>query len=108
MSVSPNKKLPADVFFMGSQSVFAAGQASDGNMPSAGGVPANEAVLANGMMSAETGWSQPIFFYPDGTTSSVRLWLRNKDGRMIELYLRGLTGVVKVGNVTTTAQTAMQ
>ena len=47
-----------------------------------------------------SGWSEPIFFYPDGTTSNAQLLLRNKEGRMIELFLHGLTGIVKVSDVT--------
>ena len=41
--------------------------------------------------------SEPILFYPDGTTSTARLLLKNEHGRTIELSLRGLTGVVTVG-----------
>ena len=47
----------------------------------------------------ESGWSEPILFYPDGTTSTARLMLENTYGRCIELSLRGLTGVVTVGSV---------
>ena len=48
-------------------------------------------------------WSEPILFYPDGTTSTARLLLRMKKhendtrGVEIELSLRGLTGIVSVG-----------
>jgi len=45
------------------------------------------------------GWSDPIMFYPDGTTSTARLELRNSRGLAIELRLRGLTGVVNVSDV---------
>ena len=44
-------------------------------------------------------WSEPILFYPDGTTSTARLLLqmKKKDGALqIELSLRGLTGIVRV------------
>lgn len=50
--------------------------------------------------------SEPILFYPDGTTSTARLLLRMKkhenDTRAleIELSLRGLTGIVSVGEPT--------
>ena len=47
----------------------------------------------------ESDWSEPILFYPDGTTSTARLMLENTYGRRIELSLRGLTGVVSVGSV---------
>lgn len=43
------------------------------------------------------GWSEPILFYPDGTTSTAKLLLKNEYDRCIELYLRGVTGVVTVG-----------
>ena len=42
-------------------------------------------------------WSPPILFYPDGTTSTASLLIKNDKSRCIELYLRGLTGGVTVG-----------
>lgn len=44
-------------------------------------------------------WSEPIVFYPDGTTSDVRLVLKNQYDRCLEVSMRGLTGVVTVGDV---------
>jgi prepilin-type N-terminal cleavage/methylation domain-containing protein len=44
-------------------------------------------------------WSDPVLFYPDGTTSTARLQLKNEYDRAIELSLRGLTGTVTVGEV---------
>jgi prepilin-type N-terminal cleavage/methylation domain-containing protein len=44
-------------------------------------------------------WSDAIFFYPDGTTSTAVIRLENKYGRMIELSLRGLTGVASIGPI---------
>ncbi len=41
----------------------------------------------------------PVFFYPDGTTSTSRLRLQNEYGRWMELSIRGLTGVVTVGPI---------
>ena len=49
--------------------------------------------------AAGPGLSEPILFYPDGTTSTARLSLKNEFGRYIELTLRGLTGTVKVGQL---------
>jgi len=46
-----------------------------------------------------SGWSSPILFYPDGTTSTARLVLKNQRDRCIELNLRGLTGTVTVGEI---------
>ena len=48
---------------------------------------------------SDASWSQPILFFPDGTTSTARLILKNQHGRRIELTMRGLTGVVKVGQL---------
>ncbi len=47
----------------------------------------------------ETTWSDPILFYPDGTTSTARLVLKSEHGRSIDLQLRGLTGTVSIGQV---------
>jgi prepilin-type N-terminal cleavage/methylation domain-containing protein len=44
--------------------------------------------------------STPVFFYPDGSTSTARLVLGNDQDRGIALSLRGLTGVVTVGEIT--------
>jgi len=57
------------------------------------------AAEVNQFRPVEQGWSVPIFFYPDGTTSTARLVLKNQRGRTIELALRGLTGVATVGEV---------
>ncbi len=46
-------------------------------------------------------WSQPILFYPDGTTSTATLTLKNQYDRCVALKLRGLTGVVRIGEVFT-------
>ena len=40
-------------------------------------------------------WSSPIFFYPDGTTSTARLLLSNQYQDWIAVRLRGLTGVAR-------------
>jgi Tfp pilus assembly protein FimT len=49
--------------------------------------------------AGETSWSEPIFFQPDGTTTSTTVRLRNVNGRSIDLTLRGLTGVVIVSDI---------
>ena len=49
--------------------------------------------------TTDTNWSDPILFYPDGTTSTYRLVLKNEHDRYIELLLRGLTGVVSISDV---------
>jgi Tfp pilus assembly protein FimT len=37
-------------------------------------------------------WASPIFFYPDGTTSTTMVTLQNEAGRSMTIRLRGLTG----------------
>jgi prepilin-type N-terminal cleavage/methylation domain-containing protein len=41
-------------------------------------------------------WSTPLFFYPDGRTSTGQVTLANDLGRSIVVELRGLTGTAKV------------
>ena len=50
---------------------------------------------------SQASWSEPILFFPDGTTSTALLILKNRHNRCIELTMRGLTGVVKVGKLYT-------
>jgi hypothetical protein len=45
------------------------------------------------------GGTSPIEFYPAGTTSNVRLLLRNEQPLYIAIELRGLTGVSRAGDV---------
>ncbi|MEX2142846.1 MAG: prepilin-type N-terminal cleavage/methylation domain-containing protein [Pirellulales bacterium] len=40
-----------------------------------------------------------IFFYPDGTTSTAQVMLANKHDRFVKVFLRGLTGVPRVGDL---------
>jgi prepilin-type N-terminal cleavage/methylation domain-containing protein len=42
------------------------------------------------------GWSEPIFFYPDGTTSDARLIVASGHGYAVHIRLRGVTGNVVV------------
>ena len=52
-------------------------------------------------LSRETdGWSSPIMFYPDGTSTDARLTLRGINGRYVAIQLRGLIGTVRTGEVT--------
>jgi Tfp pilus assembly protein FimT len=66
-AASRRHTLPEDVRFAGGQTLF------DGQL------------------------SEPILFYPDGTTSTATLILENRHQRQIEISLRGLTGVMTVG-----------
>ena len=47
-------------------------------------------------------WSTPIFFYPDGSTSTAAMLLKNEAGRCIEVRLRGLTGTGTVTDISLT------
>ncbi|MCC6126814.1 MAG: prepilin-type N-terminal cleavage/methylation domain-containing protein [Pirellulales bacterium] len=50
-------------------------------------------------LSSDVLWSAPIFFYPDGTSSSVRLQICNDRNLGLELALRGMTGVARVSDI---------
>jgi hypothetical protein len=82
-----DSKLPDRVCFSGGQS------AADSR--------AVEAVSSGTSTNADPqlALADPILFYPDGTTSTAILRVQNQYGRMIELSLRGLTGVVTVSPV---------
>jgi len=47
--------------------------------------------------ATEGGWTEPVLFYPDGTSSNAVATLANRVDRTIEVNLRGLTGVAIVG-----------
>ena len=49
--------------------------------------------LAGG--DGQSSWSQPILFYPDGTTSDAKVLLVNRNTVFVRIDLRGLTGVAK-------------
>ncbi|MCA9166443.1 MAG: prepilin-type N-terminal cleavage/methylation domain-containing protein [Planctomycetales bacterium] len=44
-------------------------------------------------------WGMPLFFFPDGSSSVARLVLKNERGQAITVYLRGMTGMARVGEV---------
>ncbi|PQO42489.1 hypothetical protein [Blastopirellula marina] len=43
-----------------------------------------------------SGWSSPVLFYPDGTTSDAVIYLRGDNSRITSVKLRGLTGVARI------------
>jgi len=45
-------------------------------------------------------WSAPVFFFPDGTTSTAATLLKNQSNRCLEVRLRGLTGTTSTGSIT--------
>lgn len=48
-------------------------------------------------------WGMPIYFFPDGTSSSAQLVLDNGREQVVTVYLRGLTGLARVGTVDSAA-----
>ncbi|QDT09355.1 pilus assembly FimT family protein [Stieleria marina] len=46
-----------------------------------------------------SGWSQPVLFYPDGTTSTAAVVLTHPVHGRITVKLRGITGEVNIGQV---------
>mgnify|MGYP001817556859 CR=1 FL=1 len=52
-------------------------------------------------------WGAPIFFFPDGSSSSAQLVLVNEAQRTISVTLRGLTGMTRIGNVQSLDQLGM-
>lgn len=42
--------------------------------------------------------TEPILFFPDGTTSTAKLTLENEYQRRVDVSLRGLTGMMTVGD----------
>ena len=49
--------------------------------------------------AAAQGWSLPILFYSDGTTSTASVLLKNENAQVLEVSLRGLTGVARTSDV---------
>ncbi|MCC9608221.1 prepilin-type N-terminal cleavage/methylation domain-containing protein [Blastopirellula sp. JC732] len=50
----------------------------------------------------QAGYSRPILFYPDGTTSDAAVVMKSEDGGMTMVKLRGLTGIAKIGEYQST------
>jgi hypothetical protein len=67
--------------------------------PAASEPPATPGAENEAQESAGEGWSDPILFYPDGTTSDATLVLAGQHRLAIEMMLRGLTGTVTTGDV---------
>ncbi len=53
----------------------------------------------NALQNQDTSMSSPIFFYPDGTSSTARLFVKNPSEYYVKISLRGLTGVVYVSDL---------
>ncbi len=91
-------KLPDDIQFVGSVTEFDARSAILGN------AQLNQLTTQAGQTSMtdtiQGVWSEPVLFYPDGSTSQTELRLGSSDGRaFIMVRLRGFTGVEYVTKV---------
>lgn len=53
----------------------------------------------NAVELAQTTWSSPIVFYPDGSATDVQWALVDQDDRSITFSVRALTGVVSTGKM---------
>ncbi len=56
----------------------------------------SEQSLGDTMQASATGWSQPILFYPDGSTTTAHIVVQDIRGRRMAVQLRGLTGEAKI------------
>jgi len=63
---------------------------------------ANERTVETLNQGNSTNWSAPILFFPDGSTSSASLLLKNERRLFQRITLRALTGVARVSQVLTT------
>jgi hypothetical protein len=56
---------------------------------------------AGQQQTALTQWSQPLLFYPDGTSSQAKVTVANERGQAVQVTLRKLTGLATVSELTT-------
>lgn len=55
--------------------------------------------MAGAAVAQSGGWSQPIMFYADGTTSDASVVIANAADENLRITLRGLTGISRAGDV---------
>ena len=58
-------------------------------------VPPRETVIA----SADSEWSKPIVFFPNGRASQATVELEGDQGMRVEILLNGMTGTTKLGTL---------
>ena len=91
-----DKRLPQGVRFL------PGGGGSEARQSSLGASQANDS--ATETADNGDGWSDPIYFYADGTTSDARLMLATDGHAAMQLLLRGITGSVTVDDTTAMTQ----
>ena len=95
VAVQPaEEKLPEGITFVASETLADTREMMFATDTQTSGQASGQAPLEIG-----SAWSAPILFYPDGTSSTAVLRLKNDSNRCVDLELRGLTGVVKVGEL---------
>lgn len=82
------KKLPEDVIFDSAQARF-----------DTRAMEIEEET--NQQQTALTQWSQPLLFYPDGTSSQAKVTVANERGEAVQVTLRKLTGLASLSEITT-------
>lgn len=71
----------------------------DGVVFAAGDISESSQVLATLGTAAQSAWSAPILFHPDGTTSDASIVLANAAQNTVRVTLRGLTGIANTSEV---------
>jgi Tfp pilus assembly protein FimT len=87
-----NGKLPDKIRFL-----------ADGGMRQANARDLGFDAVTGALAGDGQNWSQPLFFYPDGRTSSGQVTVANELGRSVVIELRGLTGTAKIHPLTQSA-----
>ena len=80
-------ELPEEVLFFEGDQLF-----------TESGVDAEVQTLVEGIGSA---WAEPILFFPDGSSSSASLVIKNQNDLVLRLTLRDLTGLGRASEVMT-------
>jgi prepilin-type N-terminal cleavage/methylation domain-containing protein len=86
-----NKTLPKGIKFSAEQ-------------PSQSMTPATPAAAAPSQDQSAGGWSNPIFFYPDGTASDVQLILICNQSCAVRVMLRGSTATATTADASSTLE----
>ncbi|MCA9214412.1 MAG: prepilin-type N-terminal cleavage/methylation domain-containing protein [Planctomycetales bacterium] len=90
------ERLPDGVYFMGSDvSMDARAESRLSNYPELNATASGGAAVGTG----GGGWGVPVFFFPDGSTTTARMVLANQKGFALSVELRGLTGIARVGTM---------
>jgi Tfp pilus assembly protein FimT len=100
-TMADEKTLPDGVTFSACELTATADastvQPSGAAQPAAASPPPAAATASNASPIGD-GWSDPILFYPDGTTSNARVVLAGERNLAVELMLRGLTGMISAND----------